>query len=175
MNILGCELVIMPGLPRELIPVDRPGWEQLGERMRAYLAPFQDAGMRLAWHNHGDELLRLSDGSYGIEYVLGDELLWEIDIGWTISAGQDPACWLDRYKGRIPAVHVKDIPAKGTNLEEDGQITIGAGVVDWKSLWPLCVAGGATIMVAEHDQPLDYREFARGSISTMQALQELEP
>lgn len=171
MQAIGAELVIMPWLPPPLIPTDRTGWQAMGNEMRQHAATFQRAGMRFAWHNHGEELLPLPDGSFPIDHLLGDDLLWEIDIGWALSVGQNPERWLERYSGRVPAIHVKDVPAEGTNLEEDGQITIGLGTVDWDSLWPKCIAAGAEIMVAEHDQPLDYADFARGSIATMKALQ----
>lgn len=175
MRTIGVELVIMPWLPPELIPTDRSGWQAMGREMRAHIPVFRDAGMRFAWHNHGEELLPLADGSYPIDHLLGDQMLWEIDIGWALSVGQDPARWLDRYAGLVPAIHVKDVPEPGTNLDEDGQITIGRGTVDWAGLWPKCIAAGAEIMVAEHDQPRDYADFARGSIATMKKLQATEP
>ncbi|WDR06963.1 sugar phosphate isomerase/epimerase [Devosia rhodophyticola] len=174
MAVLGVELVIMPWLPKLLIPTDRAGWQGIGEEMHGHISTFETSGMRFAWHNHGEELLPLTDGSYPIDHVLGDHLLWEIDIGWVLSVGETPDRWLERYSGRIPAVHVKDVPEEGTNLEEDGQITIGRGIVDWNSLWPKCIAAGAEIMVAEHDQPLDYAAFARDSIPTMKTLQMRE-
>lgn len=174
MRTIGVELVIMPWLPPPLIPTDRAGWERMGAQMRDYIPVFTKAGMRFAWHNHGEELLPLPDRSYPIDHLLGDELLWEIDIGWALSVGQDPDIWLERYAGRVPAIHVKDVPEAGTNLEEDGQITIGLGTVDWDALWPKCLAAGAELMVAEHDQPLDYEMFARDSIRTMKAIQAKE-
>ncbi len=174
MQAIGVELVIMPWLPQPLIPIDRAGWTAMGAEMRGHAETFRAAGMRFAWHNHGDEVLPLPDGSFPIEHLLGDNLLWEIDIGWVLSVGQSPERWLELYAGRIPAIHVKDVPAEGTNLEEDGQITIGRGIVDWDALWPRCIAAGAELMVAEHDQPLDFADFARGSIATMKALQARE-
>lgn len=174
MRTIGVQLVIMPWLPQPLIPTDRAGWEAMGVEMRAHIPTFEDAGMRFAWHNHGEELQPLPDGTFPIDHLLGSNLLWEIDIGWALSAGQRPERWLERYAGRIPAIHVKDIPEEGTNLEEDGQITIGRGTVDWDALWPDCIAAGAELMVAEHDQPLDYADFARGSIATMKRLQAAE-
>jgi sugar phosphate isomerase/epimerase len=170
MRTIGVELVIMPWLPAPLIPTDRAGWTSLGREMETFRRRFADEGLRFAWHNHHQELTPLPDGSFPIEHVLGDELLWEIDIGWVFVAGADPLAWLDRYRGRVPAIHVKDIPRPGENLEEDGQITIGAGIVDWPTLWPACIAAGAELMVAEHDQPLDSARFARDSMVTMRAL-----
>ena len=44
-----------------------------------------------------------------IEHVLGEHLLWEADIAWVVRGNADPKAWIDRYRGRIPLVHVKDI------------------------------------------------------------------
>ena len=174
MRTIGTELVIMPWLPDPVIPTDRAGWEAVGRQMRGFGRRLNDEGFRFAWHNHHHEVTALPDGSYPIEHVLGDELLWEIDIGWCFAAGADPHVWLDRYAGRVPAIHVKDIPPAGENLEEDGQIAIGKGIVDWDRLWPHCIAAGAELMVAEHDQPLDPEQFARDSIVTMRALRDAD-
>lgn len=172
MRAIGTELVIMPWLPDPIIPTDRAGWERIGGQMRAFGRDLAREDMRLAWHNHHQEVTALPDGTYPIEHVIGDELLWEIDIGWCFVAGSDPHQWLARYSGRIPAIHMKDVPRPGENLEEDGQITIGHGTVDWDRLWPACISAGAELMVAEHDQPLDPERFARDSIVTMRRLRD---
>jgi sugar phosphate isomerase/epimerase len=176
MRVIGTELVIMPWLPDALIPTDGDGWRAVGRRMSDMAKRFNDEGLRFAWHNHGAEVTPLGDGSYPIEHLLGDDLLWEIDIGWTVSAGSDPSIWLKRYAGRVPAIHVKDVPRAGEGIPEElGQTIVGAGQIDWDRLWNECIEAGARLMVAEHDQPADYARFARESAVKMKALQRKEP
>jgi len=175
MRTIGTELVIMPWLPNPLIPTDAAGWRAIGREMAVAAKRLAGEGLSFAWHNHGAEVTALPDGTYPIEHLLGDDLQWEIDIGWTASAGSDPSTWLDRYAGRIPAIHVKDVPAPGQGIPEElGQTTIGAGVVPWYMLWNQCIRAGAWLMVAEHDQPLDYARFARESAARMKSLQRVE-
>ena len=102
-----------------------------------------------------------------IELLLGERLLWEADLAWVTRAGADPAYWVERYKGRIQLVHVKDIAPAGENMDEDGWADVGTGTVPWAALWPRCVAAGARIMIAEHDNPRDFDRFARVSIDSM--------
>jgi sugar phosphate isomerase/epimerase len=112
----------------------------------------------------------LSDGTVPLDILLGDEVPWEIDIGWAVRAGVDPAPWIKRYAGRIPAVHVKDV-APGDDLTvEGGWADVGEGVVNWSLLWELAVQAGSELMVVEHDAPSDYKRFATRSIAAMKRL-----
>jgi sugar phosphate isomerase/epimerase len=87
-----------------------------------------------------------------------------------VRAGVDPAPWIKRYAGRIPAVHVKDV-APGDDLTvEGGWADVGEGVVNWSLLWELAVQAGSELMVVEHDAPSDYKRFATRSIAAMKRL-----
>jgi sugar phosphate isomerase/epimerase len=164
---LGIPIVIVPHIAAEDRPNDTAGWTALGERLAKISAWFAAKGLRFAWHNHDFEFKALPDGSMPIEHILGKHLLWEADIAWVARAGVDPKPWIERYRGRIPCVHVKDIAQTGQNQDEDGWADVGQGVLRWTELWKLCVACGAEIMVAEHDNPKDFDRFARVSAAAM--------
>ena len=70
---------------------------------------------------------QLADGSLPIEHLLGDRLLWEADLAWAVRGGVDPRQWIERYRGRIPLVHVKDIAPAGEKADEDGWADVGTG------------------------------------------------
>ena len=167
---LGMTLVAADWLDPEERPVDRAGWEALGARLATVSRRLADQGLRFAWHNHEFEFTPLADGSCGIEHALGDEVLWEMDIGWVFKAGQDPLPWLARYAGRVPAIHVKDVAAPGEKLDEMNFADLGEGVMDWGLYWQAAVDAGAELMVAEHDAPSDWRRFARVSAGAMRRL-----
>jgi sugar phosphate isomerase/epimerase len=164
---LGIDVVVAP----YLVPAERPatveGWKALGGRLVAIGDRLSAAGLRFAWHNHDFEFQPLRDGSLPIEHVLGDRLLWEADLAWIIRGGGDPRLWIEHYRGRIPLVHVKDIAPVGKNTDEDGWADVGTGIVPWSELWPQCVAAGAEMMVAEHDNPSDFDRFVRVSAAAM--------
>jgi sugar phosphate isomerase/epimerase len=164
---LGIEIVVAPYLAAEQRPTDRDGWSALGQRLARARDLFAADGLRFAWHNHDFEFAVLPDGSYPIEHVLGADLLWEADLAWVVRGNADPTAWLARYRGRIPLVHVKDIAPAGEKLDEDGWADVGAGALPWRALWPQCVAVGAEIMIAEHDNPADFERFARVSAAAM--------
>ena len=140
----------------------------VGARLVAIEARLSFAGLRFAWHNHDFEFQPLEDGSLPIEHILGDHLLWEADLAWVIRSAADPMCWIERYDGRIPLVHVKDIAPAGEKADEGGWADVGAGTVAWSEFWPQCVAAGAEYMIAEHDSPRALRSFprrTRGAVS----------
>lgn len=159
-NALGMKLVVAPWLDPEDRPTDVAGWRAVHARLQSIRAVIEDAGFAFAWHNHDFEFLPLSDGSFGIEYLLGDDIAFAADLAWIARAGQDPARWLRRYAGRIPAIHVKDVAAPGTGLDEMGFTDIGEGVMDWDGLWQVADEAGVPLRIAEHDLPSDWRRFA---------------
>jgi sugar phosphate isomerase/epimerase len=164
---LGMSLLVADWLDPEERPLDRAGWEALGMRLSRVSRRLAGEGLRFAWHNHEFEFTPLPDGSCGIEHALGEEVLWEMDIGWVFKAEQDPLAWLSRYAGRVPAVHVKDVAAPGEKLDEMNFADVGAGVMDWSRYWQAAQEAGAELMIAEHDAPSDWRRFARVSAEAM--------
>lgn len=164
---LGVRTLVAPYLLPEARPTDRAGWTALGERLARCRDRVASAGFRLAWHNHDFEFAPLPDGTFPIEHILGADLLWEADLAWIVRGGAEPSAWIDRYRGRIPLVHVKDIAAAGQGAGEDGWADVGTGVLPWPRLWAECVAAGAETMIAEHDNPSDFDRFARVSAQAM--------
>jgi sugar phosphate isomerase/epimerase len=165
---LGQSIIIAPYLMPDERPKDRAGYQALGARLAKAAALFKGHGLRFAWHNHDFEFVALPDGSYPIEHLIHGDVLLEADLAWMVRAKADPAVWVKRYAGRMPLVHVKDIAPVGEKSDEDGWADVGTGILRWSMLWPLCVASGAEIMVAEHDNPKDFDRFARVTGAAMQ-------
>ncbi len=164
---LGMALVVGPSLPPPARPTTVGGWKAIGARLVTIEGHLSSAGLRFAWHNHDFEFQPLEDGSLPIEHLLGDRLQWEADLAWVVRGGASPRQWIERYSGRIPLVHVKDIAPAGEKADEDGWADVGAGTLSWAELWPLCVGAGAECMIAEHDNPSDFDRFVRVSAETM--------
>ena len=169
-KLLGMRLLVAPYIQPSDRPTDVAGWQRYGKLLHGYASRCESQGYSFAWHNHEFEFEVLPDGSYPIEHLLGEQLLWEADLAWVLRADVDPKPWLERYAGRIPAVHVKDIAPKKEVVTEGGWADVGEGIVDWPTLWDASVAAGSQLMVAEHDEPDDYVRFARTSAIAMKRL-----
>ena len=169
-HILGIETVVIPYLLPDVRPTDIAGWREIGSRLSELAADCAEEDLRLAWHNHDFEFVPLSDGSYAIDHILTDGVLWEADPAWIVRAGANPAEWLTRYADRLASVHVKDIAPAGEKTDEDGWADVGTGIVDWGQLWTIAANSSATLMIAEHDKPSDFARFAKVSADAMREL-----
>ncbi|MTI00374.1 sugar phosphate isomerase/epimerase [Roseibium sp. RKSG952] len=171
-QVLGMKAVYCPYLDESERPGDAAGWQALGERLNQLVKPLRDAGLSFGWHNHDFEFQPLSDGSLPMDCLMGagEDLNWEADIAWIVRGGQDPLPWIERYGGRIRAVHVKDIARGGEGGEEDGWSDIGDGMLDWPGLFRALKACPVDIFVLEHDNPSDAARFAARSIASVKSM-----
>ena len=87
---LGVEIVVAPNLTPPERPTSREGWNNLGARLAQISARLAAEGLPFAWHNHDFEFSALPDGSFPIEHLLGDAVLWEADLAWVSRGGADP-------------------------------------------------------------------------------------
>lgn len=148
-------------------PTDAAGWVAFGERLQKAGAPYKAAGYGFGWHNHDFEFKPLADGSLPQDRIFegGPGLEWEMDVAWVIRGGADPLAWIERYKDRITAAHVKDIAPAGENADEDGWADVGHGTVDWPTIMAALRAIGVRHFVMEHDNPKDHARFATRAIA----------
>jgi len=120
----------------------------------------QKAGIQFAYHNHNfefktydgvaayDELLRLTDPSL---------VRFEMDCFWVTRAGHDPVAYFEKYPGRFPLLHIKDLK-KGypTTVEDAFQpgpfAPVGQGIIDWKRIFAAAPKGGMKHFFVEQDE-----------------------
>lgn len=109
-------------------------------------------GLSFAYHNHDFELFPMSDGQKPLELLLEetnhDWVKAEFDVFWLTKAGEDPVQWLEKYKGRTPLVHLKDM----TTDEEKFFAELGTGGVDLQSVLKQGEASNVEWWIVEQDQ-----------------------
>ena len=97
---------------------DLEGWLRGAKRLAAVGAKLREEGIRFAYHNHNFEFSKFpGDPRRKIDILLestpATDLKAEFDVAWVHIGGADPADYLRKYKGRVPAIHVKDhVPMK---------------------------------------------------------------
>jgi len=165
---VGAETLVVPYLPEAERPIDAGGWRRLGASLGELGAWYARHGVRLAYHNHDFELATVDD-RLAIDLLLeaapAEHLAFEPDLAWIARAGHDPRALLDRYAGRCPLVHVKDLAPPGTALDEGGWASVGHGVLKWDVLLPAARAAGAETLVVEHDRPAEPVRSVRDSLA----------
>jgi sugar phosphate isomerase/epimerase len=166
---LGVKIMIVPAVPPAERTQDRAGWQSLGRELSEWAKQAADHGLRFAWHNHAFEFAALSDGTFPIEHILGDDpsVLFQVDIAWIARGNQNPVDWIKRYAPRVVSFHVKDLAPEGECVDEDGWADVGYGRLDWKALLPVMRSTPATLYTLEHDNPNDDARFASRSFATV--------
>ena len=155
---LGHELLVIPWLPEDLRTGD--GYRSVAARLNRFGEAARQMGMRLGYHNHAFEFEE-TDGELPMAVLLdqtsGGLVDWQMDIFWTVHGGQDPQAWLERYRGRVTSVHIKDRTADGTMVD------VGDGVIDFPTILGAAEAQGLRYGFVEHDNPGDSIQSVRRS------------
>lgn len=154
---IGNTTLVVPYLDEKDRPTDAAGWTALGQELGGIARQARTKGMQLAYHNHDFELVDFN-GRTGLELLFaaaGPDLQTELDLAWVARAGYDPAVMLEKFRGRIFAVHAKDNAPKGQAEEEGGFAAVGQGILDWRGILPAAADAGVQWYIVEHDQPRD--------------------
>jgi sugar phosphate isomerase/epimerase len=133
---------------------------QAGEKCRA-------AGLTLAYHNHAFEFEQAGSSTL-LEILLAKTdpklVQLELDVFWAAVAGFDPVKLFEKYPGRIPLVHVKDMkPGTEKRLNEgvprDSFFEVGRGSLPIAAILKAGSQAGVKHFFVEQDQtpgnPLD--------------------
>ena len=109
-----------------------PTWGQTVNNYRATADAFNAAGeqcnsrgLKFGYHNHQYEFDEV-DGQVLFDILMDNtqpELVYmQLDLGWVIVGGKDPLDYFERYTGRFPTWHLKDmdIAAMLANREASG-------------------------------------------------------
>ena len=160
---IGQDYIVNPWIPEELRKTD-DDWKRAAETFNRAGEASKKAGIQFAYHNHWFEFLPVNGKlPYDTLLELCDANLvkMELDLCWITVAGADPLKYFDRYPGRFPLVHVKDVkklPKVTTggpqNFGDTVDLTeVGSGIIDWKRIFAQSDKAGIKHYFVEHDHP----------------------
>ena len=174
-QLIGVDYLVVPYLPEEYRHLT-PGYPVVIEEMKKIGAAVKAAGMKLLYHNHNFEFVRLEDGTFGFDdiyrQVPADLLMVEPDTCWIKVAVQDPVEYIHKYGSRCEVIHLKDFVKEGNpqNLykligietekkEEDTGFfefrPVGFGQMLWEPILNASLEAGAKWVVVEQDEHYD--------------------
>jgi sugar phosphate isomerase/epimerase len=110
----------------------------------------QKAGLTFGYHNHASEFDK--DGGQTLYDILLDRtdpglVKMEMDLGWVIAAGADPQFYFNKYPGRFPLWHLKDVDVKLKHSTE-----FGKGDVNIKTLFDSAKKSGMKHFFIEQEE-----------------------
>ena len=163
---IGLEYIICPWIPVELRK-SPDIWKQASEKFNKCGEQSKSAGIQFGYHNHWFEFLPVN-GKLPYDELLADcdpnLVKMEMDLCWITAAGSDPIKYFERYPGRFPLVHVKDIkkipPISSAGGQDFGDslkdlTPVGTGIINWKKIFSYSDEAGIKHYIVEHDKPAD--------------------
>lgn len=108
------------------------------------------SGIQLCYHNHAFEF-DSQDGKLPYEIILNDTdknlVKMEMDLYWISKAGKDPVEMFNKYPGRFPLFHLKDMD----NTPEKNFTEVGNGTIDFKRILANADKAGLKYFFVEQD------------------------
>ena len=144
---LDCDRVVVPYLDAAAF-ASRETVADTARRLQELDARLSDRGVELGYHNHDHEFATVA-GDAAFELLAAEtDFDLELDVGWAAAAGHDPTDLLDRLRGRVPLVHLKDVAG-------DRPVELGEGDLDLDACVRAARDAGTEWLVYEHDEPDD--------------------
>jgi sugar phosphate isomerase/epimerase len=178
---IGLEYIVCPWIPEELRK-SPDIWKQASEKFNKCGEQTQKSGIQFAYHNHWFEFLPVN-GKLPYDQLLADcdpkLVKMELDLCWITAGGSDPIKYFEKYPGRFPLVHVKDIKKLpkvtqagsqdfGSSLQDITEV--GSGMIDWKAIFRHSEQAGIKHYIVEHDNPKQPLESIKTSYEYLKNL-----
>jgi sugar phosphate isomerase/epimerase len=167
-HIIGHKFIVCPWIdPKQRLEPD--GYKRAADLFQKAGEASKKAGIQFAYHNHTFEFQpsEALGGKLPYDVLLATDpnyVKMELDLCWISVAGKDPVEYFNKYPGRFPLVHVKDMkvlpkgaegPAASPDKEMPNMTDVGNGVIDWKRIFSHAQNAGIQHYFVEHDFPAD--------------------
>jgi len=164
---LGQTYIVCPNVD-DVSRRDAEGWRRVAADFNRIGESLQRVGLRFAYHNHEYEFKPLPTGEIGYDILLAqcDPKLvrMELDLFWITKGGGDPLKYFEKWPGRFPMVHVKDMAGNGV------MTNVGQGHIDWGRIFAKRREAGIEHFFVEHDNPTSPLEAIQVSFNYMKRL-----
>jgi sugar phosphate isomerase/epimerase len=171
-HTIGHNFIVCPWVDEKLRK-SPGGWKQVAAAFNKAGESTKKADIQFGYHNHTFEFVPDSNlgGKLPYDFLLENTdpglVKFEMDLCWISVTGNDPVSYFQRFPGRFPLVHVKDVkelpkvaPAKSSefttsSFEKSTMTSAGSGVIDWKHIFGHAGQAGIQHYFVEHDAPAD--------------------
>ena len=151
-NIVGNTYVVHPFFGQTAAGPIRDGavYRAFARDLNAAGALARRAGLDFGYHNHQAEFLRQDGGgTTGYDILTGETdprlVHLEVDLFWAFRGAHDPVDLIERLRGRIKQVHVKDLDVAGSFADP------GAGLIDFGRIFAHAPEAGLVEYIVERD------------------------
>jgi len=167
-HTIGHKFIVCPWIdPKQRTEPD--GYKRAADLFQKAGEESHKAGIQFAYHNHTFEFQpsEALGGKLPYDILLATDpkyVKMELDLCWISVAGKDPIEYFNKYPGRFPLVHVKDIkqlpkpedaPTAGPDREMGFLTDVGSGIIPWKQIFANSGKAGIEHYFVEQDNPAD--------------------
>ncbi|ASA21147.1 sugar phosphate isomerase/epimerase family protein [Paenibacillus donghaensis] len=145
---IGNKRLVIPYLTEE-----QRNYPEVAENLKLIGQKCKAHGVVLLYHNHDFELierfgeLTAFDGLFA--EVPAELLQVEMDTCWVHHAGYDAIAYVNKYAGRLPVIHLKDMKKQADGSAET--VVLGEGEVDLAGIVEAAAEAGTEWAVVEQD------------------------
>lgn len=160
----GCKNIGLGMMPLHML-VDEPVFKQKVEELNKAGELMQKNGFKFFYHHHHFEFLKDENNETRIDYMLKNApyINFTADTYWLQYGGVNVLTFLDKLKGRIECVHLKDYRQ---NLKKDDEgnpcwmepkfAPVGDGTIDFAPVVKKMKELGVKYYLVEQDDAVDY-------------------
>jgi sugar phosphate isomerase/epimerase len=170
-DVFGNRYVVLGSVPTELRG-SAANWKEAAKTLTDIGEKLHQNNLQFCYHNHAFEFEEEYDGEYGLDVLFAHSdprfVQSELDSYWVKKGGQEPVNYIEKYAGRIPLLHIKDMGTNGDFAE------IGAGTFDWPAIFAAAEANGVKHYIVEQDTcPGDSMDSVKLSIENLRKMGKL--
>lgn len=166
---LGQEYVIVPAPPIPRIDQFKiSDYEFIADQLNKGAELAAQSGIQIGYHNHFWEFRPFDGGRRGLDVLLTNttDPVFELDLFWSEKSGMKSTDYFEKYPGRFPLWHVKDMDKSNTapviGPEEDKKpvmeivknisyAEVGTGSIDFKAIFAKKDTAGLQHIFVEQD------------------------
>jgi len=146
-NMFGASFAICPGLDRKY--QNQGGFKAVAEILDSAAQEIAGSNITVCYHNHSFEFDKFLDGTCGYDILMSNTsaICFEPDVYWIAYAGHDPIEMLNKLKGRMPLLHLKDMSTD----ESRSFCEVGYGQLPISPIIDLAKKAGTEFAFVEQD------------------------
>ena len=158
---LGATWVVCPWIPHD----DKAGFTRddalkAGEAFNRFAKAARDEGLRFGYHCHGYEFMPATEGTL-FDTLAGAAdpglVTFQIDVFHAYHGGADPVRLIQKHKGRVTSLHLKDekkgfpVKAGSPGAPAEADVPVGTGQIDYPAVLRAAVEAGTSLYYVEDE------------------------
>ncbi len=125
-------------------------YQKVADQFNKAAEQCKKAGLQFGYHNHDYEFEK-ENGKVLYDVLLDETdpklVIMELDLGWVVVTGNDPKSYFERYAGRFPLWHLKDM-----DMAKKQSTEFGKGQLDIPGMLGLAKKSGMKYFFVEQEE-----------------------